>query len=223
MLGSRRSTNQTSRCIDQGEQQSGWLYQGNCVSAAGWRRPEPPGGRHQRNAPGAAARPTKAGGQQQPMAIPLRAARSAARASAGRCLPPHQAEPGRRPTSTEPVPRMWACQRCQLMPGSKPSAMPLTAARQRQRCHSIPGHSSHGGSGAWNQQRCLQQKQGGPHQPCRQPQRRSFRSPQAGHSQPSKAIADSWLPSSIARRPWRAIGSSVSSRRLVARQSLRSH
>ena len=120
---------------------------------------------------------------------------------------------------------MWACQRCQPIPGARPSSIPIRAADLLfQHLHSWPQASAKPAaaaagtsSGALSSSMALAIRPATPPQSALVRLQLSFR-----RASQSRAMADSWVPSSMARRPCRATGNSVSRITLVARALERS-
>ena len=143
---------------------------------------------------------------------------------------PSPASSSTRPAPSPPqsqsaeVPRCQACQRCQAMPGRMPISSVGAAEIHRQCRHSRPSATAArpaaavgNSSGAFSSSIPLAAR------PVSKPIPAGWRA-RCRRNKPihSTAITVSCVPSSIASRPWRAIGSSVSRMALVARQLSRS-
>ena len=120
---------------------------------------------------------------------------------------------------------MWACQRCQPMPGARPSSIPIRAADLLvQDFHSwLQASATTAATAAGTSNGALSSSMALAIRPATAPQSALVRLPLSfSRASQSRAMADSWVPSSMARRPCRATGNSVSRITLVARALERS-
>ena len=206
--------------------QSGWLYQGSCVRSgriaiarvtaqAKDQRPQWVSRDLQaqikaRGASGNQGQPPSSisiTGTRQPISLPSPAAKRTRPAPS-----PHHSQ-------SAWLPLTWACQRCHPIPGVRPSSIPPQAAvRLFQSRHSWPqARAKPAAAAAGNRSGAFSRSMALAMRPETAPQRalHLLRLSLSRASQ-STAMTVSCAPSSIARRPCRATGNSVSRITLVA-------